>query len=257
MQDYPYALQLYSVRDHCERNPEAGLRRVKESGYDYVELAGLYGLDASDYKALLDAVGLTPISKHVGYEIIAADIEEVQRQARILGVSYVVVPWLGVETCPDREHWLLAAQQMNSAGAKLRESGIHLCYHNHAHEFARIDGNLIFDLIFENSDAENLSIELDTCWAHAGGMDVPALLARHVGRVPLAHIKDCKPLTGPESVVFTELGRGVMDWDTVLPAAKAAGAQWFIVEQDESEGDSMESAAVNAAFMKTRNASAL
>ena len=257
MQEYPYALQLYSVRDHCEQDPEAALRRVKEIGYDYVESAGFYGLDAATYKALLDAVGLAAVSMHVGYELIAADIGEVQRQAQLLGVSYVVVPWLGAETCPDREHWMLAARQMNSAGAILRERGIHLCYHNHAHEFARVDGGMIFDLIFENSDAESLSIELDTCWAHVGGMDVPALLALHAGRVPLAHIKDCKPMTGPETVVFAELGRGAMDWDAVLPAAKAAGAQWFIVEQDESEGDSMESAAVNAAFMQSRNASAL
>jgi sugar phosphate isomerase/epimerase len=44
-----------------------------------------------------------------------------------------------------------------------------------------------------------------------------------------------------------------MDWNRVLPAAKAAGARWFIVEQDESETDSMESAAANAAFMAACN----
>lgn len=254
MQPYPYALQLYSVRDYCEKEPEDGLRRVKAAGYDYVELAGLYGLDTADLARLLDAAGLTPISMHIGYEVIAADIEEARRQALAMGVSYVVVPWLGRETCPEKEHWLAAAQQMNAAGAALRECGIRLCYHNHAHEFERLDGDTLFDLVFGHSDADNLAIELDTCWAQVGGMNVVELLNRYQGRIPLVHIKDCKPLTAPDKVTFTELGRGIMDWTAVLPAAKAAGAQWFIVEQDESEGDTMESAAVSAAYMKAQNA---
>ncbi len=30
-------------------------------------------------------------------------------------------------------------------------------------------------------------------------------------------------------------GEGAVDWDKVLPAAKAAGARWYIVEQDNPE----------------------
>ena len=83
--------------------------------------------------------------------------------------------------------------------------------------------------------------------------DAAVLLARHAGRVATVHVKDYRvPMPGGRAVL-TELGRGTMDWDRVLPAAKEAGARWFIVEQDNSESDSMESAAVNAAFMKACN----
>ena len=255
MQPYPYALQLYSVRDYCEANPESGLRRVKTAGYDYVELAGLYGLEATALKDLLDTVELTPVSMHVGIEEIVGDTSSVARQAKEMGVDYVVVPWLGGEACPDKKHWLLAAESMNVVGAALRGEGIHLCYHNHAHEFERLDDVAIFDLIFSNTDPESLKIELDTCWSTVGGEDTVALMQRYAGRIPLVHIKDCKPLadSGDAPVQFTELGRGIMDFTRVLPAARAAGATWFIVEQDESDGDTLESAEINAAFMKAQN----
>ncbi|HDP34939.1 MAG TPA: sugar phosphate isomerase/epimerase [Candidatus Hydrogenedentes bacterium] len=253
MQPYPFALQLYSVRDYCEKNPEDGLRRVKAAGYDHVELAGLYGLDAMALKRLLDTAGLTPISMHAGFELIAADLREVIQQAKTLNVAYVVVPWLGGEACPDKKHWLMAVERMNAAGATLADAGVQLCYHNHAHEFQRFDDETIFDIIFSNSAPANLKIELDTCWSTIGGADTVALLEQYAGRIPLVHIKDCKPVDSAKPLVFTELGCGIMDWTKVLPAAKAAGAEWFIVEQDESEGDTIKSAAVSAAFMKAQN----
>jgi sugar phosphate isomerase/epimerase len=31
---------------------------------------------------------------------------------------------------------------------------------------------------------------------------------------------------------FADVGHGVLDWAALLPAAKAAGAEWYIVEHD-------------------------
>lgn len=251
MHPYPFALQLYSVRNYCEDDTEAALKQVKAAGYDYVELAGFYGMGVDLFKVMLDAAGLTPVSMHVGFELVVGDTETVAEQANHLGVGYVVVPWLGKEVCTSREQWIMAAESMNAAGEILRESGISLCYHNHNHEFERLGAKTIFDTIFSNADCLNL--ELDTCWSTVGGADTLGLLHRYAGRTPLVHIKDCKPVEAGKPVVFTEVGRGMMDWDVILPAAKEAGALWYIVEQDESEGDTMESAAISAAFMKARN----
>jgi len=173
--------------------------------------------------------------------------------AETFGLTEAVVPWLGGEICSTREEWLAAVRTMDAAGATLRERGVRLAYHNHDHEFAALDGQTLFDLIFTNSDPAHLAIQLDTCWATVGGADAAALLERHAGRIATVHVKDCKAWAPGACPVLTELGRGIMDWTRVLPAAKAAGARWFIVEQDESEGDSMESAAVNAAFMAACN----
>ena len=253
MLTYPYALQLYSVRDYMEKNPADGLKLVKEAGYSHVEMAGDYNLSAFALRNMLEACELTPVSMHAGYDQIMNSPQKVVQQAHTLMISYVVVPWLGAEMCPTRDAWLEAAESMDDAGALLRESGLQLCYHNHAHEFELVEDETIFDLIFGNSDPDNLKMELDLCWAAVGKADISDLLSRYADRIPLVHVKDCKtPETGKD-VAFTELGKGIMNYDTILPTALDAGARWFIVEQDTSEMDSMESARINEAFMHQAN----
>ncbi len=246
MSELSYALQLYTVRDHMEKDGAATLAKVREVGYEAVELAGLGGMDAAGFRGCLDAEGLRAISGHWGYEAFMADIDRVIDETKTLGAQYAVVPWLGEAICPDKAAWITAARKMDEFGARLREEGLSLCYHNHAEEFKKYDGQSVFDLIFANSAPENLAMELDTCWASVGGTDPVGLIRQYEGRGPLLHLKDYRPGEPP---VLTELGRGCMDWEGVISAGKAAGARCYIVEQDECEGDSLDSARISAAFM--------
>lgn len=250
---YPYALQLYSVRDKFQEDVPGALECVKAAGFDRVELAGTYGLAPEKLRTMLAQARLQAVSMHVGYAELTGDPASAADAADVFGLVDVVVPWLGGNICPGREAWIAAARAMDGAGEALRARGVRLSYHNHDHEFAAPGGETIFDLIFANSDPEHLAIQLDTCWSTVGGADTPALLARYAGRVAQIHVKDCKAWVPGSRPVLTELGRGVMDLPRVLSAARAAGARWFIVEQDESETDSMESAAANAAFMAACN----
>jgi len=251
MSKIPFALQLYSVRDHLEKNPEAALHRVKAAGYDYVELAGTAGLTAAAFNALLENAGLRPVSLHAGYDVLVGDFDKLLADLKTLDLHFAVVPWVGIDMCPDKEAWLTAARQMDAAGARLREHGIQLCYHNHAHEFERLDGKYILDLIYENSASANLAAELDTCWADVGGADTVALMRQYGTRIPLLHIKDyVRSETG--EVVFKEVGHGCMAWDPIFDAAKACNVAWYVVEQDTCEGDSLDSARISAAFMAQR-----
>jgi sugar phosphate isomerase/epimerase len=253
MSSFPYALQLYSVRDHMEKNPAGGFRQVKEAGFSYVEMAGNYNLSSFAVKSMMDALDIAPVSTHIGYDQISAQPEMAIRQAHAMMVSYVVVPWVGGDICSNRDDWLEIAETMDDLGSLFRKEGLNLCYHNHAHEFETYGDETILDLIFNNSDPDNLKIELDLCWAAVGKADITALLNRYTGRIPLVHVKDCKPMEPEKPVAFAELGKGIMDWDVILPAALDAGAKWFIVEQDNSEIDSIKSARINAEFMHQMN----
>jgi len=58
---------------------------------------------------------------------------------------------------------------LNAIGKKCREAGIKYGYHNHAHEFQKIeDKAVMLDYMIENTDPENLFIELDVYWAVMG-----------------------------------------------------------------------------------------
>ena len=60
----PVAIQVYGLRDLLENTPEnfkEVMQKVKDLGYDGVELAGLYGLKPEYVKEVLDEVGLVPV----------------------------------------------------------------------------------------------------------------------------------------------------------------------------------------------------
>lgn len=248
MSSIPFALQLYTVRDHLEKDTPATLRRVKDIGYDYVELAGIGMYGPREYNQMLSDAGLQAISGHFPFDDVVKNTGAVIETVHALGLRYAVVPWLGGELCPDRNAWIAAAKAMNEAGARFRHADIALCYHNHAHEFERDNGQYILDILFESSDAHNLAAELDTYWVKFGGADPAQYIAQYSGRVPLLHLKD---MTGGDSRTFAEMGRGIINWTPILQAAAKAGVQWYIVEQDECPGDTLESARVSAEFVRT------
>ncbi|MBI4556643.1 MAG: sugar phosphate isomerase/epimerase [Candidatus Hydrogenedentes bacterium] len=246
MAKIPYALQLYTVRDHIAKDFAGTLKKVKEVGYDYIELAGLGGVSAAECKKILDQVKLTAISNHVGYEEMIQKTDEVIAMCRTLNIRFIVVPWLGKPFATDKASWIKCAQALDAAGTKLKAAGIRLCYHNHAHEFEKFDGEYALDILYANSSPDHVAGQLDTYWLKHGGVDPVAYIRKYSGRCPLIHVKD---MSAGEPHTFAEVGRGILDWKAIFGAGNAAGAQWYIVEQDTCPGDSLESARISAEFM--------
>ena len=70
----PVAIQVYSVRKDAEADLRGTLTALRDMGYDGVELAGLYGMKPAEVKAILEEVGLVPLSAHVPFQELEADI---------------------------------------------------------------------------------------------------------------------------------------------------------------------------------------
>lgn len=244
----PFALQLYTVRDHLEKDFAGTARQVKEMGYDYVELAGYGSLSQTEAKAALYEAGLTPVSLHVGVPDLEGDAQAAIDAVEMFGVSYAVVS-AGGETADD---WRRVAAALDNGGAKLEPHGAEVCYHNHAHEFVKIpelgDG-YVFDFLMESTSPEHVKAEIDTYWVKDGGEDIEGVITKYAGRCPLLHIKD---MTAGEPHTFAEVGQGIIGWASVFAAGHAAGAEWFIVEQDQCAGDSLDSARISAEFMASQ-----
>ena len=52
---FPIGVQVYSVRDHAEKDFRATLAKIKEFGYDGVEFAGYFGKSAKEIKEMKKA----------------------------------------------------------------------------------------------------------------------------------------------------------------------------------------------------------
>ncbi len=248
----PIAVQVYSIRDVAESDLVGTFRKVKEMGYDGVELAGLYGYTPDYIKGVCDALGLNPISAHVPLVDMLADPDGVFADYQKIGCKYVAVPYVTEERRPGAANFYSTIEEIDKLGAKAKEYGITLLYHNHDFEFKEIDGVHGLDIIYDRISPDHLQTELDTCWVNIGGEDPAAYIRKYTGRAPVVHLKDFNisgklpkhlyALIGlddekeddePSTFEFRPCGHGMQDMPGILEASKDAGAKWVVVEQDE------------------------
>lgn len=229
MNDDRIALQLYTVREHTSRDMLGTLARIAEQGYRTVEFAGFGGVPVAGLRAALDDLNIRAIAAHTALDDVEAHTGRVLADLQALGCSYAVVPFLAEERRQSVEQIRELAAILNRTARLYREAGMGLAYHNHAFEFAPVGGTSVFDLLLEATDPELVGFELDVYWVRYAGADPVAMLRQLAGRVPLVHIKD---MAAGEERADTPVGEGTFEWREVLEACAAAGAEWYIVEQD-------------------------
>jgi sugar phosphate isomerase/epimerase len=223
-------LMLYTVREDCARAFEPTLREVASMGFEGVEIFDLHGHEPEAVAAWLSDTGLVASSRHASLAAVESDMSALAAEARVLGWRRLVVAWVDPsELGPGLVRRLTAA-----AGAAATY-GLELGFHNHDAEVRPRDGGASF--LDELLVGDELFLELDLGWAWYAGVDPLDLLERSAGRCPLVHVKD---FYSDEPGSFAPVGDGAVGYERVAPAAVAAGAEWLLVEQDETAGPALE-----------------
>ena len=237
----PLGLQLYSVRREMAQDVPGTLRRVRELGFQEVELAGTYNLTPAQFRQELDRVGLRATAMHVGYERLRDDLPGVIAEAKVLGAESVGTAWIPHPTGPitvaiARQ----TAADFNRWGRALRAEGLRFFYHIHGYEFMPENGVLPMDVLMQETDPEAVKFEIDVFWAALPGVDPAALIRKYPNRWELMHIKDMKQgvarnvHTGSAPPDETEVptGQGQIDYRAVLRAAKEVGLDRYYIEDE-------------------------
>lgn len=264
----PIGLQLYSVRDFASVDFKGTMQKVKAMGYDYVEPAGLYGITAAEFRAVLDEVGLTAICAHVPYAEMVADLDKVISDYTTIGIKYIAVPYLGDDDRAGGKNYESVLENIAKFGKKFYENGITLLYHNHDFEFLKLDdGRYALDAMYEAIDPKYLQTELDCCWVKVAGEDPAYYIRKYANRCPIVHLKD---FTGEKSANmynliglkesakvtstfgFRPVGYGKQDVPTIITAAIESGASYLVVEQDNpGEQTSLEAVEMSRNYLRT------
>jgi len=246
------AVQLYTLREFCKTPADiaATLKKCRAMGYQAVQASALGPIAEEELLRILEGEGLTLCATHEPSDLILDEPEKVVERLAKLKCRYTAYPSpkgidLGSRAAVDE--WI---GKLDRAGAVLRKAGQTLTYHNHHHEFRRIDGKLIFDLIFEKTAPENLSAEIDTYWVQYGGGNPVEWCEKLAGRLPLLHIKDYAVIA-ESKVTYAEIGHGNLDFPKIIAAAEKSGCEWFIVEQDTCPGDPFDSLAKSFDHIQT------
>lgn len=229
----PIAVQLYSLRN-LDMPFDEVLAEVAAIGYTGVETVGNHNLSAEEMKALLQKHQLQAVSSHVAISAMDEDLDGVIAFHQAIGNNVLVVPFLAPDDrATDSAGWQALGQRLDTLGQRCRAAGMQLLYHNHAFEMEIIEGKPAIDWIMAGASATNVGFEVDLAWVVRGGQDGVRMLQSHAGRCPRVHCKDLAPAGENEDQMgFADVGHGTLDWSALLPAAQAAGAEWYIVEHD-------------------------
>jgi sugar phosphate isomerase/epimerase len=242
--------QMYTLRESCGTPDDIArsLEKVKAMGYDGVQgsAAGFNTLDEADLKQIkqaLDDNGLVCAATHESLDNMRDHTEAVITKHRILGCTYTAIGgalWGSGSTAAD---WEAFADEFNGITATLNDAGIRAGYHNHSHEFQKLDDGRTPMAILLQNFAPHVWMELDVYWV-AHGLADPAEWVRaiaHSGdnRIPCVHYKD-GTVTGEREHVMMPVGEGNLCWPRVNGACAEAGVEWALVERDAGPHDPFE-----------------
>jgi sugar phosphate isomerase/epimerase len=236
----PLGLQLWSLRDYLPKDLPGTLAKVRGLGFREVEGAGLWGHTAADLRSALDAANLHCRSTHMGFERLRDDLPGALEEAKALGATWVVCPWIPHGSAFTRDDALKSAEAFNRIGGDAQTAGLRFAYHCHGYEFTPSSEGTLFDTLAGATDAARVMFQVDVFHAFHGGADPARLIKRYAGRVPSLHLKDLKkgaPVKVGQAIaqadVDVPLGAGQLDLPSILRAAMKAGTSMYYIE-DES-----------------------
>ncbi|MEO8336220.1 MAG: sugar phosphate isomerase/epimerase [bacterium] len=224
-------LQLYTVRDQLEKDFDGTLAKVAQIGYTNMEFAGYYNHTPEQVRATLDRLGMVSRSSHIGANLMRQDAAAQIRSARIIGQEYITLPSYSFARDGGIDAWKKGALEFNQWGALCKDAGIRLAYHNHAPEFAKLDGGPTgYDVLMRETDPALVDFEMDLYWTAFADQDPIALFAKYPGRFAMWHVKDLQVTGGTKGM--TPVGLGTLDFRNYFAHAREAGLKHFFVEHD-------------------------
>jgi len=246
-------IQLYSIREDMKTDPMGTLTKLAEMGYKYVEHANyvnrkFYGWSATEFKNRLDGLGLKMPSGHTVMGKPHWDESKKQftdlwkntvEDAATCGQEFVISPSIDMSIRKDKSLLLKYMDIFNQSGELCQKFGMKFGYHNHDFEFSeKLDGELLYDLMLNNTDPKLVTQQLDIGNMINGGGIPGEILKKFPGRFVSMHVKDeILASSGHEKYESTILGKGVID---VLAMVKLGdtlgGTKHFIIEQESYQG---------------------
>jgi len=266
-------LQLFTLRDLLDQNPQEVLKSVAKIGYTHVETYGadpntgtFWGVSVDELKKILNDNDLKTHSGH--YDLgkyldkDSTDKENIEKYIEIahnLGQEYIIAPVPPMHKLNklDQSDYQYIAEQLNKAGEMSKKAGITMGYHNHFWEFKEFgNGTKGLDILLAFTEPDLVSFELDMFWINKAGERPQSYFEKYPGRFPMWHIKDMDrafstpleqnkfdPKTGKrdtldfmetiKSIKYTEVGSGSIDFINLSQFANESGLKYAFVEQDE------------------------
>ncbi len=141
----------------------------------------------------------------------------------------MVIAYLNADERVTLDDYKFVCDNLNKGGEMCNKYGLRLNYHNHDFEFAKIDGQVPFDMMLSKVDPKLVGIELDLYWTVFAGMNPMDYFMKYPGRFEQWHIKDMDKTDRKRNAIA---GTGSIDFKALLAHADHAGLKHWYMEHD-------------------------
>jgi sugar phosphate isomerase/epimerase len=249
-----FGLQLWSVKQALYKDTMGVLKQIAADGYKKIEgfegdLGLFWGMKNTELKKVMDDLGMKFVSSHCE---ISKDFESKAAQAAEIGMKYLICPHKGAQ--PSIDHYKKIADEFNACGEIAKKHGIKFAYHNHDYSFVPMNGIVPQDVMMENTNPKIVDFEMDMYWTRVAGVDPLAYMDKYPNRFKLVHVKDLVKVDNVEGHESCVIGKGTIDYKSLLPQVSKRGVKHMIVEQEAYTGtNELDAAKDDAAYLKTLN----
>ncbi|MFB5197022.1 sugar phosphate isomerase/epimerase family protein [Neobacillus sp. KR4-4] len=238
------------------------MKKVSELGYHAVEVSQIpmtaenvaelrrASIDF-DIKIAALSAALEPMLPGAPGETLTSDFEKIVNDCKTLDCNFLRIGMLPLTCMGHKDRIMDFIEKAEAMAHRLAEHGIELYYHTHHLEFQKYDGEYLLDIIKNNTT--KLGFELDVHWIQRAGVNPVEFVKQYAGRISLIHLKDYRigqmDLSEVDfkdmakfmhiftnTIEFAELGEGNLDIKAITEAGLESGAQYFLVEQDDTYG---------------------
>jgi sugar phosphate isomerase/epimerase len=225
-------VQLYTVREYLkdEKGIETSLKRIKEIGYDMIQLSGLGPCDIDKLAGWVKEIGLEVSGGHDPWERVSepAELKKLIVEYKKLGASHVGIGMKPGVFPNDYDGYTGFIKKVNEICKQVADEGLSFGYHNHEFEFEKFNGIRAIDRMIE--ECPSLYFILDVFWVQAGGRNPCEYVDKLKGRIKIAHFKDYR--VSGRTRQFAEIGEGNLEWDKIIPLCEKNGVPCAVIEQD-------------------------
>lgn len=246
-----FGIQLWTVKENLAADPKGTLASLAQYGYNQIESfegpKGMFwGMKNTEFKQYMDDLGMKIVSSHANNTV---DFERKAAEAAAIGMKYLICPYKGPQKSID--DYKKFADEFNKSGEICQKNGIRFAYHNHDYSFKPMNGEVPQDVMMNLTDKNLVDFEMDIYWVVAAGEDPKAWFSKHPGRFRLCHVKDLAKTNAKEGHESVQIGKGTIDFASILKAGESKGLKYHIVEQEAFTGSNpLASAEADAKYMK-------
>ena len=235
----PIGFQVYPIRELLAKDFEGSLRRMAALGYQSVEMCSppgyvssgfgpLVSLKASEMRRIIQSAGLKCESCHYSFQELKENLDERMAFAKELGLTQMVASGFWLKPEARLADWLQACDEINKIGARAKQAGFQLGFHNHHFEFKELEGVLIYDAIMGRLDPDVIKMQFQVAVVNVG-YQAATYFTKYPGRFISMHLSDWSAADKQKAV---PIGQGMVDWPKLFATARTGGVKNYFVEMD-------------------------